>query len=99
MLVGSRHTAESLFAALADPSLPAKTRLGPPGVDVARFTPREPPAARAGLEALIAARLAGARRDPRPGRASSFSRRAGEAAAALSAIEPGRPASSCSSAS
>ena len=29
------------------PALPARTRLGPPGVDVARFTPREPEAARA----------------------------------------------------
>jgi glycosyltransferase involved in cell wall biosynthesis len=103
VLVGSRHTAESLFAALDDPSLPAKTRLGPPGVDVDRFAPREPIAARAGLEALIA-RLATPARDAArqaaaappaetvsspPAAASSFSRRAGEAAAALSAIEPG----------
>src|SRR3954471_9678482 len=34
VLVGSRHTAESLWAALADDDLPARTRLGPPGVDV-----------------------------------------------------------------
>jgi glycosyltransferase involved in cell wall biosynthesis len=40
VLVGSRHTAESLWAALEDPGLQAKTRLGPPGVDVATFTPR-----------------------------------------------------------
>ncbi|HEY7961362.1 MAG TPA: glycosyltransferase family 4 protein [Solirubrobacteraceae bacterium] len=40
ILVGSRHTAESLWQALGDPQLPARTRLGPPGVDVARFRPR-----------------------------------------------------------
>jgi glycosyltransferase involved in cell wall biosynthesis len=47
VLVGSGHTAESLWAAL--PKLPAlreKTRLGPPGVDISAFRPsasrREP---------------------------------------------------------
>ena len=43
VLVGSRHTAESLWAALPEPELEAKTRLGPPGVDTAAV-----PAARAG---------------------------------------------------
>ncbi len=38
VLVGSRHTAESLWAALDDPTLPAKTRLGPPGVDTDLFS-------------------------------------------------------------
>ena len=52
ILVGSRHTAESLWAALDDPSVQARTRLGPPGVDIDRFAPREPAAARAGLAAL-----------------------------------------------
>jgi len=46
VLVGSGHTAESLWAALSDLSeLPEKTRLGPPGVDVEEFRPggeREP---------------------------------------------------------
>src|SRR6185312_7514830 len=42
ILVGSRHTGESLWAAMEDPSVDERTRLGPPGVDVARFTPREP---------------------------------------------------------
>ena len=32
----------------------ARTRLGPPGVDVEEFSPREPDAARRGLEALVA---------------------------------------------
>ncbi len=42
VLVGSRHTALSLWQTLADPELPGRTRLGPPGVDVARFAPRGP---------------------------------------------------------
>jgi glycosyltransferase involved in cell wall biosynthesis len=41
ILTGSGHTAESLWAALADlPDLREKTRLGPPGVDVEEFRPR-----------------------------------------------------------
>jgi glycosyltransferase involved in cell wall biosynthesis len=52
VLVGSRHTAESLWTEMADETLRARTRLGPPGVDVARFAPRDPAAARAGLRAL-----------------------------------------------
>jgi glycosyltransferase involved in cell wall biosynthesis len=40
VLVGSRHTAESLWEVLdAEPSLPERTRLGPPGVDVHAFRP------------------------------------------------------------
>jgi glycosyltransferase involved in cell wall biosynthesis len=39
VLVGSLHTARSLWETLADPGLPARTRLGPPGVDVRRFKP------------------------------------------------------------
>jgi len=39
VLVGSRHTAESLWETVALDDLPAKTRLGPPGVDVEAFTP------------------------------------------------------------
>jgi glycosyltransferase involved in cell wall biosynthesis len=42
VLVGSAHTGESLWAALPDlPDLKAKTRLGPPGVDVEEFAPGE----------------------------------------------------------
>jgi glycosyltransferase involved in cell wall biosynthesis len=42
VLVGSRHTAESLWEALPDvPGLREKTRLGPPGVDTKAFRPWE----------------------------------------------------------
>jgi glycosyltransferase involved in cell wall biosynthesis len=59
VLVGSRHTGESLWAALDDPALPDRTRLGPPGVDVHEFHPRPREEAVAGLRAL-ADRLEGA---------------------------------------
>jgi glycosyltransferase involved in cell wall biosynthesis len=52
VLVGSRHTAASLWEALGDPSLEARTRLGPPGVDIERFAPRDHGAAAAGVRAL-----------------------------------------------
>ena len=54
VLVGSHHTAASLWQALADDSVRRRTRLGPPGVDVAQFAPREPAPAAAGLAALAA---------------------------------------------
>jgi glycosyltransferase involved in cell wall biosynthesis len=42
VLVGSAHTAESLWAALPSlPDLESKTRLGPPGVDISEFHPWE----------------------------------------------------------
>jgi glycosyltransferase involved in cell wall biosynthesis len=40
ILAGSSHTARALFETVPDPGLPARTRLGPPGVDVHRFRPR-----------------------------------------------------------
>src|SRR4051795_8925469 len=43
VLVGSRHTAESLWAAMGDDGLPERTRLGPPGVDGEEFRPRPRP--------------------------------------------------------
>jgi glycosyltransferase involved in cell wall biosynthesis len=84
VLVGSRHTAESLWAAMDDPGLEARTKLGPPGVDIAEFMPREPGAARKGLEALVR-RL---RETEVVEDASSFARDPRAAADALSAIEP-----------
>jgi glycosyltransferase involved in cell wall biosynthesis len=52
VLVGSRHTGESLWAAMGDPTLESRTRLAPPGVDVATFRPRERGEAFAQLQAL-----------------------------------------------
>ena len=85
VLVGSRHTAESLWTEMADPSVRDRTRLGPPGVDVARFAPREPAPAHEGLHRLRD-RLATA---PEPAGEDSFARSPAEAAAALATVEPG----------
>jgi glycosyltransferase involved in cell wall biosynthesis len=77
VLVGSRHTAESLWEVLADePSLPERTRLGPPGVDVHTFRPGT-----ADLEHL-ADRLEG-------GEAAAWGGEAG-AADALRSLDPRR---------
>jgi glycosyltransferase involved in cell wall biosynthesis len=81
ILVGSRHTGESLWATI--PESRDRTRLGPPGVDVEAFRPLDRSAAWDGLEALRARESAGA------GGGGSFARAEGEAAAALAAIEPG----------
>jgi len=53
VLVGSRHTAESLWTAMGDPGLESRTRLGPPGVDIAAFAPRDPAQAAAGVHSLL----------------------------------------------
>jgi glycosyltransferase involved in cell wall biosynthesis len=93
VLVGSRHTAESLWAAMDDPSLEARTKLGPPGVDIEEFRPREREEARAGLTALVRRlREAGGGPGGAPGGSaatSSFTRDPSAAAAALASIEPG----------
>ncbi len=52
VLVGSRHTGESLWAAVPREGLEAKTRLGPPGVDTREFAPREPAEAVAAVREL-----------------------------------------------
>ena len=52
VLVGSRHTAESLWEVMDDPGLPERTRLGPPGVDAQDFVPRPPAEAREHVRAL-----------------------------------------------
>jgi glycosyltransferase involved in cell wall biosynthesis len=84
VLVGSRHTAESLWAAMEDPELEERTKLGPPGVDIEEFQPREPEAARTGLAALIE----GLRQAPPGDTESSFARDTGAAAEALATISP-----------
>jgi glycosyltransferase involved in cell wall biosynthesis len=54
ILVGSRHTAESLWELAADPDIEQRTRLGPPGVDVGAFRPRSREDAAAALHGLAA---------------------------------------------
>jgi glycosyltransferase involved in cell wall biosynthesis len=77
VLVGSRHTAESLWEVLSDePSLPERTGLGPPGVDVHAFRPGT-----ADLDGL-AGRL-------ESGEAATWGGERG-AAAALRSLVPGR---------
>jgi glycosyltransferase involved in cell wall biosynthesis len=90
VLVGSRHTGESLWAAMQEPGLEDKTRLGPPGVDVDRFAPRGPAAAAAGLAGLIERLERAGPSSPPAAEGSSFARSTAEAAAALRALDPGR---------
>jgi glycosyltransferase involved in cell wall biosynthesis len=88
VLVGSRHTAESLWATMDDPDLPARTRLGPPGVDVDAFRPRADRAAALReladelrtIEAAQPATDAGET-------ASAFDRDAGEAVRAIASVD------------
>jgi glycosyltransferase involved in cell wall biosynthesis len=84
VLVGSRHTGESLWAAMGDPALPARTRLGPPGVDVDEFCPRADPA---GDVRALALRLAGAGERPSAAPEGAFARDAGAAARALEKLD------------
>ena len=76
VLVGSRHTAESLWEVMGDPELAERTRLGPPGVDVHEFRPG-------------AADLAGLADAIEAGEAASWGGEEG-AADALRALDPGR---------
>jgi glycosyltransferase involved in cell wall biosynthesis len=93
ILVGSRHTAASLWQALADADVERRTRLGPPGVDVDRFAPRSREAAIAGVHAL-AARLheeeieSARSAQPDQGQADAFARDTGAAARALGELRP-----------
>jgi glycosyltransferase involved in cell wall biosynthesis len=92
VLVGSRHTAESLWAALDEPGLEEKTRLGPPGVDVTRFAPRSADDAAAGLERLRARLEAAAREERAPdpaGLASSGPGSSGPASSPAGSSGPG----------
>jgi len=87
VLVGSRHIADRLVATLGDEALRARIRLGPPGVDVARFAPRTPADARIGVQAL-ATRLAAQAADRQApaggdGERSAFERDVGDAATAV----------------
>ncbi len=86
VLVGSRHTAVSLWEALGGRDLIERTRLGPPGVDVERFAPREQAQAAAAVGALVE------RLDRREASESSdaFAHDARAAARALARLQPGR---------
>jgi glycosyltransferase involved in cell wall biosynthesis len=90
VLVGSRHTAESLWRALEDPALERRTRLGPPGVDVERFAPHDPQAARAAIESLCERLRSVPESDEEP--TSAFARDERMAADALQRILDGRGA-------
>jgi glycosyltransferase involved in cell wall biosynthesis len=103
VLVGSRHTARSLWAALEDSRLPERTRLGPPGVDVHRFRPLPsddaPASALAEATNSLATRLRaiGAARESEAPEAGAFARDELDVAAALerlqalAAAQPTRP--------
>jgi glycosyltransferase involved in cell wall biosynthesis len=84
VLVGSRHTAESLWAALEDDGLPARTRLGPPGVDIEQFRPRPRPEAAAEVSALAERLSAGA---AAVGEGDAFSRDDAAAGRALAQLD------------
>ena len=80
ILAGSSHTARVLYETVPDPSIPERTRIGPPGVDVHRFRPHEEPEALGNLENL-AARLASEK--PATDQQDSFGRDGPAIAAAL----------------
>jgi glycosyltransferase involved in cell wall biosynthesis len=94
VLVGSRHTAESLWEALGGQdgaSIEERTRLGPPGVDVERFRPREPHEAQVGMRDLLK-RLRASGPAPTEEQSSAFARDDRMAADALEEILTGRGA-------
>jgi glycosyltransferase involved in cell wall biosynthesis len=86
ILVGSHHTAASLWEALEDPELVARTRLGPPGVDVERFAPRDPASAATGVRELAARMRAGDVQEEQS--ADVFARDERAAAMALERLDP-----------
>ena len=91
VLVGSRHTAESLWETIADPALPGRTRLGPPGVDVARFHPREHDLAVADLAALAGELERTPEEQPAGAGGSAFASQPRRAGTALGRIREGEP--------
>jgi len=89
VLVGSHHTAASLWRTLDDESVRRRTRLGPPGVDVERFAPRAPAEAAAGLAGLASRLLAGDDGKQSLG-ADAFARDERAAGEALARLDPTR---------
>jgi glycosyltransferase involved in cell wall biosynthesis len=98
VLVGSRHTATSLWDAIGERSIADRTRLGPPGVDVARFKPRERATAAAAVQQLASSVRSAAEREQGAAeaqqdsceQASAFARDGLLAAAALERLDPAR---------
>ncbi|HEX4467334.1 MAG TPA: glycosyltransferase family 4 protein [Solirubrobacteraceae bacterium] len=88
VLVGSHHTAASLWRALDDESVTRRTRLGPPGVDVERFAPREPTQAAAGLTALASRLQRGAAAADAQASGDAFARDERAAGDALARLDP-----------
>jgi glycosyltransferase involved in cell wall biosynthesis len=89
ILVGSRHTAKSLWAALDDPAVKARTRLGPPGVDVHRFRPREQDEAHSAIGQLaMRLRESSGAQPQHEAQKSAFSRDELAAAVALERLDP-----------
>ncbi len=86
VLVGSRHTAESLWEAMGDSELRRRTRLGPPGVDIERFSPRDATETESAMEGLLESLRASA---PAEEQASAFARDNAQAADALEKIVDG----------
>jgi glycosyltransferase involved in cell wall biosynthesis len=86
VLVGSKHTAESLWKAMDDGDLRLRTRLGPPGVDIERFSPRDAAQAQFAMERLLESLRAAA---PAEEQASAFARDNARAAEALERVIEG----------
>jgi glycosyltransferase involved in cell wall biosynthesis len=89
VLVGSRHTAESLWAAIGDPELPQRTRLGPPGVEISRFVPLQRADALARVDEL--SRRIAALPERSGDDDSAFSRDEAATASALADVARGAP--------
>ena len=87
VLVGSHHTAASLWEVLDEEGLVERTRLGPPGVDIERFAPRDQARGAAGINTLVERLRAS---DAHGGAASAFARDEQAAAQALGRLQPGR---------
>src|SRR4051812_21896939 len=84
VLVGSQHTAQSLWEAMAGLELRSRTRLGPPGVDIEAFVPRE----RADAAARVAALSVRLRDQPGSSGEGSFARDDAGAGLALAELDP-----------
>ena len=85
ILVGSLHTGAVALGALEDVDLRPRTRLGPPGVEVEQFVPRE----RGEASARVAALARRLQASPRSSGEGCFARDDAAAGRALAALDPG----------